>query len=254
MGEENTAFVSDVTALEMADIYAEAKTIINEGGTRHYPITMRVLETIGSGAILITDDLPGTDLIVDRKHYFVLQDDVVAQVKEIVAQPDKMAALAAEAREQALALHTYDHNVDDMVEILGSIDAAIPPAARPTLSPMAALIDDDVEVQRLAQFGLSDLAGELSSREVWDGAERISRLNPDTMEAVAIGSDGTEHLDRALRAARRYIYAAGDIDAIEEYVAGELPDATVTKHGDLIRVDLNAESYRVLAHERTITT
>ena len=77
-GEDNTAFVSDVSAQEMAGLYAQAKTIINEGGTRHYPITMRVLESIGSGAILVTDDLPGTDLIVDRKHYFVLDDDVVS--------------------------------------------------------------------------------------------------------------------------------------------------------------------------------
>jgi hypothetical protein len=109
-------------------------------------------------------------------------------------------------------------------------------------------------VQRLAQFGLPGLATELSSREVWDGVERIGRLNADIMEAVAIGPEGTRHLNRALQAARRYIYAAGDKEAIEQYVVRELPDATLTHHGDLLRVDLNAESYRVLAHERTITT
>jgi hypothetical protein len=116
------------------------------------------------------------------------------------------------------------------------------------------LIDEDVEVQRLAQFGLPDLASELSSREVWDGEERIGRLTPDTMEAVAIGREGTKHLVRALQAARRYIYAAGDMEAIEQYVIRELPDATVTHRGSLLRVDLNAESYRILAHERVITT
>ncbi len=253
-GEENTAFVSDVSAQEMADIYAEAKTIINEGGTRHYPITMRVLESIGSGAILVTDDLAGTDLIVDRKHYFVLEDDVVAQVTSLLAQPDKMTAIAAEALEAALGLHTYDHNVDDLVDAIKLIEAPIGEEAVDQMSPMAALIDEDIEVQRLAQFGLPELAAELSSREIWDGDERIDRLNPDTMEAVAIGPDGTRHLDRALEAARRYIYATGDIEAIEEYVAKELPDATSTRHGDLLRVDLNAESYRILAHERTITT
>ena len=254
LGKKNTAFVSDVSAQEMADIYADAKIIINEGGTRHYPITMRVLESIGSGAILVTDDLAGTDLIVDRKHYFVLEDDVVAQVNGLLAQPDKMAAIAAEALEHALGLHTYDHNVDDLVDVMQGIEAPVAQASHVSMSPMAKLIDEDVEVQRLAQFGLPDLADELSSREVWDGAERIGRLNADTMEAVAIGPDGTEHLTRALQAARRYIYAAGDIEAIEQYVTRELPDATCTHHGELLRVDLNAESYRVLAHERTITT
>jgi len=253
-GKKHSAFKSDISAHEMADVYANAKTILNEGGTRHYPITMRVLETIGSGAILLTDDLPGTDLIVPRNHYFVIEDDVVAQVKQILANADEMAAIATEARQYAMGRHTYDHNVDDLVEIIKGIDAPVAEEVARHLSPMAALIDEDVEVQRLAQFGLPDLAGELSSREVWDGDERIGRLNPDTMEAVAIGPKGTKHLNRALQAARRYVYAAGDIEAIELYVIRELPDATVTHHGDLLRVDLNAESYRVLAHERTITT
>jgi len=251
---DRSAFMSDISAQEMAELYAQAKTIINEGGTRHYPITMRVLETIGSGAILITDDLPGTDLIVDRKHYVVLEDDVVAQIKGILAEPEKMAELAAEAREAAVGLHTYDHNVDDLVDVIKSIEM---PAEMPSpreLSPIATLINEDVEVQRLAQFDLPDLADELASREVWDGAERIDRLNPDTMEAVAIGQAGTKHLERALQAARRYIYAAGDVEAIEAYVSRELPDATCTRHGELLHVDLNAESYRILAHEQEITT
>lgn len=254
LGDENTAFVSDVTAQEMADIYAEARTIINEGGTRHYPITMRVLEAIGSGAILVTDDLPGTDLIVERRHYFVLEDDVGAQVKGLLAEPGRMAAIADEAREYALGRYTYDHNVDDLVEVIQGIEAPVEAPAVDLMSAMASLIDEDVEVQRLAQFGLPGLADELSSREVWDGAARIDRLGPDTMEAVVIGPDGTEHLTRALQAARRYIYAAGQIEAVETYVSKHLPQATAIRHGELLRVDLNAESYRVLDHERTITT
>ena len=123
-----------------------------------------------------------------------------------------------------------------------------------SLSPLAALIDNDVEVQRLAQFGLPALADELTSRELWDGEQQLERLHPDTMEAVVIGPEGTEHLTRALQAARRYIYAAGQLEEIEAYAAQELPKATCTRHGDLLRVDLNAESYRVLPHERTITT
>jgi hypothetical protein len=253
-GKKHTAFKSDISAQEMSEVYSEARIILNEGGTRHYPITMRVLESIGSGAILITDDLPGTDLILPRKYYFVLEDDVVAQVKRLLSKPDEMAGITAEAREYAMARHTYDHNVDDLIEVIESIEAGVEQESSSTLSPMAALIDEDVELQRLAQFGLPGLADELASREVWDGEERIGRLNPDTMEAVAIGPEGTKHLNRALQAARRYIYAAGDISVIEQYAVRELPDATITHHGDILRVDLNAESYRVLAHERTITT
>jgi hypothetical protein len=253
-GKKETAFVSDVSAQEMAVLYSDAKTIINEGGTRHYPITMRVLESIGSGAILITDDLAGTDLIVKKDHYFVLEEDVAEQVRRILAEPEKMTQLAEEALHYALGHHTYDHRVDDVVDVISNLELPDVAGEPPLLSGMAALIDADVEVQRLAQFGLPELAGELHSREVWDGEERIERLNADTMEAVVIGPEGTRHLNRALQAARRYIYAAGELESIEKYIMRELPDATCTRHGDLLRVDLNAESYRVMPHERTITT
>jgi len=253
-GKKETAFVSDVTAQEMADIYREAQTVINEGGTRHYPITMRVLESIGSGAILVTEDLPGTDMVVPRSQYLVLEDDVVAQVRRVLSDPQRMQKMADEAREHALGHHTYDHCVDDLVEVVRSIEMPTAVVAKPDTSAMAELIDNDVEVQRLAQFGLPDLATELLTREVWDGDGRIERLKPGTVEAVAIGPSGTRHLNRALQAARRYIYAAGDIDAIEKYVVRELPEATCTRYAELLRVDLNAESYRIMPHERSITT
>jgi hypothetical protein len=253
-GKKQTAFVSDVTAQEMADLYGQAKVIVNEGGTRHYPITMRVLEAIGSGAILVTDDLPGTDMVVPRDHYVVLDDDVAPQVERLLAEPDRMSGMAAEALEYAMGHHTYDHCVDDLIDVIGTIELPLDVPTPPSLSAIAELIHEDVEVQRLAQFGLPDLATELSSREVWDGDERIDRLRPETVEAVAIGPAGTKHLDRALRAARRYVYSAGDIDAIEKFVIRELPDATCSHHGDLLRVDLNAESYRIMPHERSITT
>jgi hypothetical protein len=251
---KKAAFASDVTAQEMADLYGQAKTIINEGGTRHYPITMRVLEAIGSGAILVTDDLPGTDLVVPRRYYEVLEDEVVTQVKGLLADPERMTAMAKSALEFAMGHRTYDHCVDDLMEVIGTVEVPDQIAPRAELSPMASLIDGDVEVQRLAQFGLPDLGDELRCREIWDGEERIDRLSPETVEAVAIGPDGTAHLNRALAAARRYIYAAGDIDPIVKYVHREMPEATCTRHEDLLRVDLNAESYRIMPHERSITT
>jgi hypothetical protein len=215
---------------------------------------MRVLESIGSGAVLITDDLAGTEMVVPREHYLVIEDDVVAQVNGLLANPAAMQKLTRDALEHALGHHTYDHCVDDLVEVVQSIEPAVATATAVSLSPMAELIDQDVEVQRFAQFGLPDLVTELLSREIWDGDLRIERLKAGSVEAVAIGPGGTRHLNRALQAARRYIYAAGDIDAIASYVRRELPDANSTRHGDLLRVDLNADSYRIMPHERSITT
>ncbi len=253
-GEDRTAFVSDVTAREMAEIYANSQMIINEGGTRHYPITMRVLEAIGSGAVLITDDLPGTDLVVPRPHYVVLEEDVATQVRRLLRAPAELEQMTAAALDHALHHHTYDHRVDDLLDIVDHLGEPPPPAARALRSPLAALIDDDVEVQRLATFGLPDLAAELPTREVWDGEQRLGRLRPGTMEAIAIGSGGASDLERALQAARRFIYASGQVDAVSRWVTRERPDATLHHRDGLLRVDLNAESYRVLPHERKATT
>jgi hypothetical protein len=254
LGEEHTAFVSDVTAREMAEIYANSQMVINEGGTRHYPITMRVLEAIGSGAVLITDDLPGTDLVVPRRHYQVLEDDVVAQVRRLLETPARMVQMTAEAREHALAHHTYDHRVDDLVDAIERTRMPVRREPCRALSPLAALIDDDVEVQRLAAFGVPDLATELPTREIWDGEERLERLHPATMEAIVVGPGGASDLDRALAAARRFIYASGAIEAVARFVGRERPEATVLHRDGLLRADLNAESYRVLPHEREATT
>jgi len=254
LGKDNTAFVSDITAREMADIYANSQMVINEGGTRHYPITMRVLEAIGSGAILITDDLPGTDLIVEREHYEVLEEDVVAQVRRLLAAPARMVKKAADAREYALAHHTYDHRVDDLIDVIERTEIPERAAPRRSLSPLAALIDEDVEVQRLAVFGLPELAAELSTREIWDGEKRLERLRPGTMEAIAIGPGGASDPERALGTARRFIYASGAFDAVERFVEREHPQATVLRRDGLLRVDLNADSYRILPHEREATT
>ncbi|MGD2052431.1 MAG: glycosyltransferase [Acidimicrobiia bacterium] len=254
LGEERTAFVSDVTAREMAGIYANAQMIINEGGTRHYPITMRVLEAVGSGAVLITDDLPGTDLIVPRDQYVVLEDDVAAQVRRLLRAPEALEHMTAAAREYALAHHTYDHRVDDLLDIIDHLDTPLPSRIGVSRGPLAALIDDDVEVQRIAGFGLPDLATELPTREVWDGEQRLARLAPGTMEAIAIGPGGASDLPRALAAARRFIYASGQVAAVSDFVTREHPDATLQHRDGLLRVDLNAESYRVLPHERDATT
>lgn len=254
LGEERTAFVSDVTAREMAEIYANAQMIINEGGTRHYPITMRVLEAIGSGAVLITDDLPGTDLIVPRDQYVVLEEDVAAQVQRLLRTPEELEHMTAVARDHALQHHTYDHRVDDLLDIIDHLDQPPPPPTHAARSPLATLIDDDVEVQRIAGFGLPDLATELPTREVWDGEQRLARLDPGTMEAIAIGPGGASDLSRALAAARRFIYASGQVAAVSDFVTRERPDATLQHRDGLLRVDLNAESYRVLPHEREATT
>lgn len=243
---DTTAFLHGVPPERLAAVYGDTRIVLNEVGTRHHPITMRVFEAVGSGALLLTDDVPGTDRLLRPETYRVLHDDVVAQVTSLLADPAS-ADSAAAAHAAAMSRHTYDHRVDEMMAIIATTAAGTaPPHTRPH-SSIGVVIDGDVEVQQIAQFGLSRLAAELPGRAVWDGAAIVDRLFPGRWEAVAIGAP-TRYLERAVVAAKRYVYATGGMaGTVAQLVAAHHPAATVDMTGEVLRADLMlAEGYRLL--------
>jgi hypothetical protein len=247
---ERLGFAEKVPAREMAALYEEARVIPNEGGTRHFPITMRVFEAIAARAVLITDDLPGTDLLFEPgKHYLVLEDDIVSQVKSVLSDLDSAQRIADAAWEHAHGRHTYDHRVDELFEIAAGVTKR-PVSIEQPKTELAALIDRDAEVQRVAHIGCPELFEELPSRQVFDALTLDSaRLAPEKMETVAIRADDVSDYREVMRAARRYLYFEGKAAGLEEYLDEEQPQAEVQRSGNLIRVDLLAESYRVMPHE-----
>ena len=247
---DRVGFAENVPAKEMAVLYEEARVIPNEGGTRHYPITMRVFEAIAARAVLVTDDLPGTDMLFEPgRHYLVLEDDVVSQVKSVLDDLDAAQRIADAAWEHAHGRHTYDHRVDELFEIAAGVTKRSVTVTRAE-SDLAALIDRDAEVQRVAHIGAPELWQELPSRQVFDALTlEPARLAPEKMETVAIRADDVSGLRDVMRAARRYLYFEGKAAGLEDYLAEEQPQAEVERIGDLIRVDLLAESYRVMPHE-----
>ncbi|MGA8038489.1 MAG: glycosyltransferase, partial [Acidimicrobiia bacterium] len=243
-------FKEQVSAEEMADLYADSRIVINEGGTRHYPITMRVLEAVGSGAVLLSDRLPGMEMLLDEGSQFaLLGDDVVADVTGLLDDSSRMERMARSALERAMGLHTYDHRVDELFEIAFGISKRdiAPPT---TKGRLATVIDADVEVQRVAQSGAHELSEMLPGREVWD-ADRMeaNRLAPGKMETVAIRADDVRERRELLRSARRYLYIEGRGVGLEEFIEEEAPQARVTHVGPVIRVDLMAPSYRIMDFE-----
>ncbi|MGA7096973.1 MAG: glycosyltransferase, partial [Acidimicrobiia bacterium] len=243
-------FKEQVSAEEMADLYADSRIVINEGGTRHYPITMRVLEAVGSGAVLLSDRLPGMEMLLEEGSQFaLLGDDVVADVTGLLDDSSRMESMARSALERAMGLHTYDHRVDELFEIASGISKRdiAPPT---TKGRLATVIDADVEVQRVAQSGAHELSEMLPGREVWD-ADRMeaNRLAPGKMETVAIRADDVRERRELLRSARRYLYIEGRGVGLEEFIEEEAPQARVTHVGPVIRVDLMAPSYRIMDFE-----
>jgi Glycosyl transferases group 1 len=240
---DRVCFREGVTPEEMASLYGDARVVVNEGGLRHYPITMRVFEAIGAGALLLTDDIPGTGALFDPAEYERLTSDPVADLGRILGDAESAQQIASRAHAHALARHTYDHRVDQLFEIAGASDKRDLPI-REALPEMARLIDRDVEVQRVLQIGLDDLAQWLPDREIWSLDGRNGRLEPGSMDAVAISSGDTADRAEALLCARRYIYATRVPSGLEEFVTRHHPQARFDGHEGLVRIDLMAESYR----------
>jgi hypothetical protein len=242
LGADRVAFLQDISAQRMASTYGRARVVIDEGGTRHFPITMRVFEAVGSGALLLSDAAPGIGrLLVEGEHFLSLGDDVVASIAELTAAPERMQRIASAGYDHAWSLHTYDHRVDDLMAAFESVRGATsrPSPARP--AGLAGLVDSDAEVQRVLTFGEPGLALRLPLREVWEGEQNLDRVRPGAFDAVVIGAAGSPHLDQAVGAARRFVYASVDRERISRIVAEQRPGSVFDRTDGLLRVTLNAQ-------------
>jgi hypothetical protein len=246
-----TAFAQEITPEEMAALYEDSRIVVNDGGAKHLPITMRVFETVGAGALLLTEDLPGTDLLFDRGgHYVALSDgDVAAQVVDLLASAAS-AGIATAGRERARGRHTYDHRVDELLAIAAATDGSAPRPAPPARSTLGALVDRDAEVQEIAVFGAVDPMG-LDDRVVRPA--HVTPMRPRSVDAVVIGEgpadltdDLTAYLTGAVAAARGFVYATESrLDAVRAALAEVHPDAVVTVSEGQLRADIGGLGYRV---------
>jgi hypothetical protein len=242
---DRVRFVEGLTPEEMAVLYGDSRIVLNEGGVRHYPITMRVFEAIGVGAVLLTDAPPGLDLLFEPgQEYRVLTDDVVADVARLLGELEVSQAMTDRATERAAGLHTYDHRVDMLVTIADeTAKRDVPPPMAKT--DLARMIDADVEVQRLVHDGVAGLEDELPDREVWPLSERAGRLRSGSMDAAVITSGDVDGKKPLIDSARRFIYTDGEVAGLTAYVAERHPNAVSERDGRLKRIDLMTEAYRV---------
>ena len=243
-------FREAVSAREMAGLYGDSRIVINEGGTRHYPITMRVFEAVGSGAVLLSDHLPGMEMLLDPGEQFrEFSDDVAVDVARILQDLESAQNMVDSALETAKGLHTYDHRVDELFAIADQTDKRIIVRREPT-SDLAVVIDRDVEVQRIAQWNVPDLADQLPDREVWNAkALAPERLAPAKMETVAIRADDTDGWQSLMSAARRYAYIESSSQITDDQMKDRSPTPKIEQIGDITKIDYLAPSYRIMDFE-----
>jgi hypothetical protein len=202
------------------DAYGRSKVVINEGGDRHRPITMRVFEATGSGAALLTDDLPGMDLLFDRDEEYAVLDDsrVLAQVRELGRNG---ASVADAGRNRALTEHTYDHRVDDLLEVARGTTLRshrVPTGWDAVLEP---------DVTTVVAVGADDVVDLLPDR-----AEIAIGRHAD---AALVGDSPVEAIRAAVASARRFVYCVGG-ERSREAVRSALPEGahfreTTVSHG-----------------------
>jgi hypothetical protein len=239
-----SSFQSGVLPDEMARLYADSRIVLNEGGDRHHPVTMRVFEATGAGAFLLTDDAPGLGLLFDRDlHYTQIEDDIESQVAALLADPETEGKATA-AHQHAIDNHLYDHRIDDLLAIAAATKVFAHEDV-PASSGIAALIEEDLDVQEIALFGMSQLRSDLEPYVLWDGPTLLSTMRGHTVDAVVLGSAYHGRIDVPAERATRFIYAAQKHHReLERFVQRRWPDAKASVSDGIMRVDLLATSYR----------
>lgn len=230
----------------LAAIYANTRMVINDGGTRHHPITMRIFETIGAGALSLTQDQPGTDVIVPRQHYRVLDvANVVDQVRSLASHSDAQES-AAQAHRHVLAHHTYDHRVDELFDIVGATTPSGWKGRPPADSLLGRVVDHDIDVDTIATDS-PEVRSELPDRVVWDIDHVIERLASGGRVDGAVFTRDHPRLGEVVKATRRFIYATPDVaDRVSDALARHHPQAEVSTHDGVMRADMGTtEGYRV---------
>lgn len=232
-------FTEGIAPEAVAAAYADSRIVLNEGGSRHLPVTMRVFEALGAGALLVTDDLPGTDtLLTPGEHYVVLdKGDVAGQVLGLL-DDQTSPGIAATGHRYALDHHTYDHRVDELLRIAAAtVGADLHPSI--PQDPLAALVDRDVDVDTVALFG--DVCLDLLDRIV-----TRPDVAPTRADAVVVGVGHGPDPEPLVASARRYVYATPPVaGAVGEVVRRLHPASDVHDVGGILRADLGAPGYRV---------
>lgn len=248
LGDDRVVTAAGVSPEVAVGLYRSARVVPNEGGRRHRPITMRVFEAIGAGAVLACERVPGLDrLLPPDIAYLPTEDDAAGRITTLLSSPERLDQMASEATARWQARHTYDHRVDELLACVDELGSPTPVSS--TWAPpngLAGIVDTDPEVQRIVTT-VPELARRLPDREVWPLDP--SRLAPGSYEALVVDRD-LDVLDSAVAAAWRYVYATQAIaDVVAVTVEAVHETVTRTRHetadGTVHRFDLHPPSYRV---------
>ncbi len=110
---------------EMFSVLGNSKIVVNRHGTvaGPYAVNMRMYETTGSGAALITESKSNLQDLFDVGAEVMAYnniDEAVEVAVSLLAEPDRLSALALAGHQRTLRDHTYDRRAESLVEIFES--------------------------------------------------------------------------------------------------------------------------------------
>lgn len=114
-----------VWGCEMFSVLGNSKIVVNRHGTvaGPYAVNMRMYETTGSGAALITETKSNLQSLFDVGTEVMAYndiDDAVDIAVSLLADPNRLSILAHAGQQRTLRDHTYDCRAEALVEIFES--------------------------------------------------------------------------------------------------------------------------------------
>lgn len=224
---------SGIPPQEVPDLYRTSRSVLDEGGTRHFPITMRVFEATGQGALLVTDPAPGLELILGNDYHEIPESGLDGGALRTELADGSGEAKASSAYRRVQEMHTYDHRVDLLFRFADDLSHDHRRAERDG-SPFGRFLASHPYGQRI--LDLTD-AVDAPDREVYRPGDISGNLSPGSFDTVVVNGPPSPDIARA---ARRYLVGF-DLDLNKLAV----PVRSVRNYDDLIVIDVGGAGYDI---------
>jgi hypothetical protein len=119
----SACYMGPAWGLQMYEVLARSKIVVNHhGNVPPYANNLRLFESTGSGAMLLTDDKPNLAELFRLGSEAVAYHDAdqcVHQIRHFRAHDEERAAIAKAGQARTLADHSFEHRMRELIEIIG---------------------------------------------------------------------------------------------------------------------------------------
>lgn len=109
---------------EAAEIFNQSKIVFNVSSRKE--LNMRHFEALGSGAFLLTDNIPPEENVFEEGTHFVGYnnlDEMIEKAKYYLEHDEEREKIAKAGYAEAISKHTYMHRVQAVLQTIGAKEA-----------------------------------------------------------------------------------------------------------------------------------